>query len=72
MIFWFVHQNKVSFDLSVTPQNRRREDGAGHASRSDDLLHLKASHARVSQHELKTDGGAMTSGARNTFVEVVS
>jgi hypothetical protein len=44
----------------------------GHASRSDDLLHLKASCARVSQSRLKTDGDTLTGGARDTITEVVS
>jgi hypothetical protein len=35
------------------------KDDAGHASRSSDLLQLKASRARVSQSGLKTGGGIM-------------
>jgi hypothetical protein len=62
----------VSFDLSVTPQNRRSEVGAGHASRSSGLLHIKVSLARVFQSGLKTGGGATTGGARGTITEVVS
>jgi hypothetical protein len=58
--------------LSVAPQNRRREVGVGHASRSSGLLHVKASLARVSQSGLKTGGGVMTSGARGTITKVVS
>jgi hypothetical protein len=58
--------------LAVAPQNRRREVGAGHASRSSSLLGMEASLARVSQSGLKTGGGAMTGGARDTIVEVAS
>jgi hypothetical protein len=62
----------VGFGLSVAPQNRRGEVGAGHASRSSGLLHVEASLARVSQSGLKTGGGATTGGTRGTIVEVVS
>jgi hypothetical protein len=62
----------VSFDLSVAPQNRRREVGAGHTSRSSGLLHMEASLARVSQSGLKTGGGATTGGVRGTIAEVAS
>jgi hypothetical protein len=62
----------VGFDLSVAPQNRRREDGVGHASRSSGLLHMKASLSRVSQSILKIGGGATADGARDTIVEVAS
>jgi hypothetical protein len=62
----------VSFSLSVVPQNRRREVGMGHASRSSGLLRVEASLARVSQSGLKTGGGATTGGARGTIKEVVS
>jgi hypothetical protein len=58
--------------LLVTPQNQRREVGAGYASRSSDLLDVKSSLARVSQSGLKTDGGTMTGGARDTIAEVAS
>jgi hypothetical protein len=44
----------------------------GHASRSSSLLRVEASLARVSQSSLKTGGGAMTSGAHGTIVEVAS
>jgi hypothetical protein len=54
------------------PQNRRREVGAGHASRSSGLLRVEASLARVSQFGLKTDGGVTMGGARGTIVEVAS
>jgi hypothetical protein len=62
----------VGFGLSVAPQNRRREVGAGHTLRSSSLLDVKASLARVSQSGLKTDGGTMTGGARGTITEVAS
>jgi hypothetical protein len=58
--------------LSVAPQNRRREVGAGHASRSSSLLSVKASLTRVSQSGLKTGRCATTGGARGTIVEVAS
>jgi hypothetical protein len=62
----------VSFGLSVAPQNRQREVGAGHALRSISLLGVEASLAKVSQSGLKTDGGATTGGAHGTIVEVAS
>jgi hypothetical protein len=62
----------VGFGLSVAPQNRRREVGAGHASRSSSLLSVKTSLARISQSGLKTGGGTTTGGARGTIVEVAS
>jgi hypothetical protein len=55
----------------VAPQNRRREDGAGHAARSGGLLHL-ACHARVFQSGLKTGRGVTMGGARGIIVEIVS
>jgi hypothetical protein len=67
-----VPQNQVGFGLSVVPQNRRREVGAGHASRSSDLLYVEASLARVSQSDLKTGRGVTASGARGTITEVTS
>jgi hypothetical protein len=42
----------------------------GYASRSGGLLHLEASHARVLQSALKTDGGVTTGGARGIIAEV--
>jgi hypothetical protein len=60
----------VSFGLSVAPQNRWREVGMGHASRSSGLLRVEASLARVSQPGLKTGGGATTGGACDTIMEV--
>jgi hypothetical protein len=62
----------VGFGLSVVPQNRQREVGAGHTLRSSSLLRVEASLARVSQSVLKTGGGAMTDGARGTIEEVAS
>jgi hypothetical protein len=68
----FGPQNQVDFGLSVAPQNRWREVGAGHASRSSSWLGVEASLARVSQSGLKTDRGATTGGARGTIAEVAS
>jgi hypothetical protein len=65
-------QNQAGFDLSVAPQNQWREVGVRHASRSSSLLDVEVSLARVSQSGLKTSGGAMTGGAHDTIVEVVS
>jgi hypothetical protein len=62
----------VGFDLSVAPQNRRREVGAGHMSRSSNLLHVEASLVMVCQSGLKTDEGATTGGARGTIAKVAS
>jgi hypothetical protein len=44
----------------------------GHAMRSNSLLGVEASLARVSQSGLKTSGGATTGGSRGTIAEVVS
>jgi hypothetical protein len=44
----------------------------GHVSRSDDLLRLEASHARVSQSCLKTGVDTTAGGAHDTIVEVTS
>jgi hypothetical protein len=62
----------VGFGLSVVTQNQRKEVGAGHASRSSDLLHMKASLDRVSQSGLKTSRCAMTGGAHGTITKVAS
>ncbi len=62
----------MCFGLLVAPQNRWREVGAGHASRSSSLLGVEASLARVSQSGLKIGGGATMGGARGTIVEVAS
>jgi hypothetical protein len=42
---------------SVAPQNQQEEDGAGNASRSSILLHLKGSRAWVSQFASKLAEG---------------
>jgi hypothetical protein len=65
-------QNQADFDLSVTPQNRRREDDAGHTSRSGACLRLEASRTRVPQSGIKTVGYVMTGGARDTITDVAS
>jgi hypothetical protein len=70
MISWFKPQNQADFSLSVAPQNRQREVGVGHASRSSGLLRVEASLAKVFQSGLKTDGGATTGGACGTIAEV--
>jgi hypothetical protein len=62
----------VNSSLSVVPQNRRREVGTGHTSRSSSLFRVEASLARVSQSGLKTGRGATTGGARGTIMEVAS
>jgi hypothetical protein len=71
-VSWFGPQNHAGFSLLVAPQNRWREDGVGHTSRSASLLRPKASHARVSQSGLKTGGGTTVGGARGTIMEVAS
>jgi hypothetical protein len=55
MVSWFVPQNQAYFGLSVAPQNRWREVGAGHASRSSSLLGVEASLARVSQSGVRRE-----------------
>jgi hypothetical protein len=62
----------VGFSLSVAQQNRQREVGAEHASRSSGLFRVEASLARISQSGLKTGGGATEGGARGTIAEIVS
>jgi hypothetical protein len=47
-ISWFGPQNQAGIGLLVAPQNRWREVGAVHASRSNRLLLVEASLARVS------------------------
>jgi hypothetical protein len=61
MVSWFGPQNQVGFGLSVVPQNRWREVGAGYALRSSGLLHVEASLTKVSQSGMKTGGGASES-----------
>jgi hypothetical protein len=72
MVSWFGPQNQAGFNLLVASQNRWREVGAGHASRSSGLFGVEASLARVSQSGLKTGGGVTTGGARGTITEVAS
>jgi hypothetical protein len=72
MISCFGPQNQPGFSLSVAPQNRWREDGTRHVSRSSGSLRQEASHARVSQSSLKTGGDATAGGARGTITEVAS
>jgi hypothetical protein len=43
----FGTQNQAGFGLSLVPQNRRREVGTRHASRSSGLLRVEASRARI-------------------------
>jgi hypothetical protein len=60
MISWFEPQNQVGYGLLIAPQNRwEDEDDMGHTSRSNILLHLEASLARISQSSLKTGGGVV-------------
>jgi hypothetical protein len=67
-VSWFGPQNQVSFGLLVAPQNRRREVGVGHTSRSSSLLGVEASLARVFQ-----SGGCVAMGdAHGIIVEVAS
>jgi hypothetical protein len=44
----------------------------GHTSKSNGLLHVKASLARIFQSGLKIGRGATTGGARGSIVEVAS
>jgi hypothetical protein len=71
-VSWFGPQNQVGLDFWVAPQNRRRKVGAGHTSRSSNLLDVEASLARVFQSSLKIGGCAMTGDARDTIAEVAS
>jgi hypothetical protein len=68
----FGHQNQAGFDLSVAPQNRWREDGVGHTSRSGGLLHLEVSHVMFFQSGLKTSGDWTACGASSTIADVMS
>jgi hypothetical protein len=58
--------------LSIAPQNRWREVGAGHTLRSNGLLRMEESLTRVSQSGLKTGGDVTMSGARGPITEVAS
>jgi hypothetical protein len=69
-VSWFVPQNQPGLGLSVAPQNRQREVGAGHVSRSSGLLRLEASRARVFQSGLKIGGGATAGGACDTITKI--
>jgi hypothetical protein len=71
-VSWFGPKNQVGFGLSVASQNRWREVGTGHASRSSGLLDVEASLTRVFQSDLKTGGDVMMGGARGTIVKVAS
>jgi hypothetical protein len=71
-VSWFGPQNHAGFGLSVAPQNRWREVGVGHMSRSSSLLDVEVSLVRVSQSGLKTGGGATTCGACGTIAKVTS
>jgi hypothetical protein len=62
----------VDFGLSVASQNRQREVGVGHMSRSSGLLHVEASLAKVFQSDMKTDRGAAMGGACGTIAKVAS
>jgi hypothetical protein len=49
--------------LLIAPQNRwEDEDGAGLVSRSNDLLHVEISRARIFQSGIKTGVGAARMG----------
>jgi hypothetical protein len=69
MIFLFEPQNQAAYGLSVASQNRYKGNGVGHTSRSNDLLHVEASHVMISQSSLKTDGCVIAGGARGTITE---
>jgi hypothetical protein len=71
-VSWFGPQNQADFGLSVAPQNRRREVGVGHTSRSSSLFGMEASLDSISQSGLKTGGGATMGGACGTITEVAS
>jgi hypothetical protein len=71
-VSWFRPQNQAVYSLLVAPQNRWEGDGMRHASRSNSLLHVEASWARVFQSGLKTGGGATTGSARGTIMKVAS
>jgi hypothetical protein len=61
-VSWVGPQNQAGFDLSVAPQNQRREISMGHTSRSSSLLGVEANQASAFQSSLKTDGGTTTGG----------
>jgi hypothetical protein len=72
MVSWFGPQNEVCYSLSVAPENRWEEDGAGHTLRSSGLLRVEASGTTISQSDIKTGGRAMAGGACAIIVEVAS
>jgi hypothetical protein len=51
-VSWFKPQNQAGYRWED-------EDGAGHALRSNGLLHVKASRAMFSQSNIKTGGGTL-------------
>jgi hypothetical protein len=53
MISWFGPQNWASDGLSIASQNWQGDDSAGHMSRSNGLLLLQASRARIFQFASK-------------------
>jgi hypothetical protein len=62
----------VGFSLSVAPQNRRREVGAGHVLRSSGLLHVETSLVRISQSGLKIGEGTTAGDVGGTITDVAS
>jgi hypothetical protein len=44
----------------------------GHVSRSSSVLRVKTSPTRISKSSIKTVGGVMMGGVRDTIVEVAS
>jgi hypothetical protein len=68
----FGPQNQSCYGFLVVPQNRWEGDGVGHALRSNGLLHVKISRARVFLSALKIAGGETVGGAHCTIAKVVS
>jgi hypothetical protein len=59
IVSWFWHQNQEGYNLSVAPQNQRKDkEDARHASRFSGLLLVETSRVTVSQSGLTTGGGA--------------
>jgi hypothetical protein len=69
-VFWFGPQNQTCFGLSVAPQNRCRQVGAGHATKSSGLLHVEGSQASVSQSDLKTGECATVGSACGIIAKI--
>jgi hypothetical protein len=65
----FRSQNQAGFGLLVVPQNRRKEVGVGHTSRSSGLLCVKVSRDRVFQSGLKTGRDATVGHHRGGCIE---